>query len=109
MCIARGGGGPTVVASKPPLIERAGELDIPGWHRHAKEVVGTNGPAPCISTQSNNLKTKILIEGELTDSNFIGSRRVISPDGVAPTVKAEHEGPNFTKVILNDGDKGENK
>lgn len=90
-------------------IESVGELDIPGWHRHAKEVIGTNGPAPCISTQSNNLKTKILIEGELTDSNFIGSRRVISPDGVAPTVKAEHEGPNFTKVILNDGDKGKNK
>lgn len=68
--------------------------------------MGTNGPAPCISTQSNNLKTKILIEGELTDSNFIGSRRVISPDGVAPTVKAEHEGPNFTKVMIDYEDSG---
>lgn len=42
------------------MIESIGDLNIPGWHRHAKEVVGTGGVAPTISAQSNNLKTKIL-------------------------------------------------
>lgn len=100
------GSGPTVRVATPPMIESVGELDIPGWHRHAKEVVGTNGVAPCISTQSNNLKTKIMYEGELDDSKFQGSRRVVSPDGVSPTITAEHEGPNFTKVMIDDEDSG---
>lgn len=63
------GGGPTVIAAHPPMIESVGELDIPGWHRSAKEVVGTNGVAPCISTQSNNLKTKIAYEEETNDED----------------------------------------
>ena len=94
-------------------IENAGELDIPGWHRHAKEVTGTGGVAPCISTQSNNLKTKVLIEkkeeegenrviyaGELDISPFMEARRVMSKDGISVTITAEHFGINFPKVLL---------
>lgn len=96
-------------------IENAGELDIPGWHRHAKEVTGTGGVAPCISTQSNNLKTKVLIEksenkkeeesriiyaGELMGSPYYEARVVMSKDGIARTVTAEHPGINMPKVLL---------
>ena len=95
-------------------IENAGELDIPGWHRHAKEVTGTGGVAPCISTQSNNLKTKILLDqsenkeresrinyaGELMGSPYYEARVVMSKDGIARTVTAEHPGINMPKVLL---------
>lgn len=99
-------------------IENAGELDIPGWHRHAKEVTGTGGVAPCISTQSNNLKTKVLIEnsenenrereresriiyaGELMGSPYFEARVVMSKDGISRTVTAEHPGINLPKVLL---------
>ena len=89
-------------------------MDIPGWHRHAKEVTGTGGVAPCISTQSNNLKTKVLIEnrenekresriiyaGELMGFPYHEARVVMSKDGIARTVTAEHPGINMPKVLL---------
>lgn len=43
-----------------------GELDIKGWHRTAKQVIGTEGVSTCIHTQSNNLLTKIVVENEKT-------------------------------------------
>ena len=92
-------------------IERAGDLDIPGWHRHAKEVIGVDGNAPTISSQANNLKTKILIEnedekdtdrviyeGEFTSTRFIEAKRVMSKNGISVTITSAHG--HHAKVIL---------
>lgn len=38
-----------------------GQLDIPGWHNKAKEVLETYGICTCIHAQSNNLLQKIII------------------------------------------------
>ena len=46
---------------KTDIIMRGGQLDIPGWHNHAKEVLLTEGISTCISVQSNNLLQKIIV------------------------------------------------
>ena len=40
-------------------IIREEPLDRPGWHRNAKEVLNVEGVCRTLSTQSNNLLTKI--------------------------------------------------
>ena len=47
-----------VVVSEPQII-REEPLEIEGWHRNAKEVLSVEGICRTLSTQSNNLATKI--------------------------------------------------
>jgi hypothetical protein len=37
-------------------------MDIPGWHRLAKEVLFTDGVCTAITAQSNNLLQKIIVK-----------------------------------------------
>lgn len=46
-------------ATKDPKIIREEPIDREGWHRYAKEVLSTEGLCRTLSTQSNNLLTKI--------------------------------------------------
>ena len=46
-------------ATKEPRIIREEPLEREGWHRNAKEVLSTEGLCRTLSTQSNNLATKI--------------------------------------------------
>lgn len=46
-------------ATKEPRIMREEPLDREGWHRNATEVLSTEGLCRTLSTQSNNLATKI--------------------------------------------------
>lgn len=50
-------------------IIRVGELDIKGWHILAKEVIFEGGVCTAITTQSNNLLQKVLVneKDEKTD------------------------------------------
>ena len=45
--------------SAPPEIIREEPLEKEGWHRHAKEVLSTQGVCRTLAAQSNNLVTKI--------------------------------------------------
>ena len=49
----------TVTAVVEPRIIREEPLERKGWHRNAKEVLSTEGLCRTLSTQSNNLATKI--------------------------------------------------
>lgn len=75
-----------------PKIVVEGSLNIEGWHRHANEVFGTDGASPCVSAQSNNMKTKIVvpdieIKGKLNEKgHFDCIQRVYGKDGASPTV-----------------------
>lgn len=40
-------------------------LDIPEWHRQAREVVFSEGVCRTINSQSNNTRTKIVHEGRV--------------------------------------------
>ena len=46
-------------ATKEPRIIREEPLEREGWHEYAKEVLSTEGLCRTLSTQSNNLATKI--------------------------------------------------
>lgn len=46
-------------ATKEPRIIREEPLEREGWHEYAKEVLSTEGVCRTLSTQSNNLATKI--------------------------------------------------
>ena len=48
-----------IVEHNTDCIIREEPLDIKGWHRNAKEVLNIDGISRTLSTQSNNLVTKI--------------------------------------------------
>ena len=56
-----GGGNVPIVKEQESTAQiiREEPLEIEGWHRNAKEVLNTNGICRTLSTQSNNLATKI--------------------------------------------------
>ena len=56
-----GGGNVHIVKEQESTAQiiREEPLEIEGWHRNAKEVLNTNGICRTLSTQSNNLATKI--------------------------------------------------
>lgn len=47
-----------------PKIIRVGSLECKGWHRLANEVLSGGGICTAITTQSNNLLQKVLVEDE---------------------------------------------
>lgn len=89
-------------------IEVAGKLDIEGWHNQVQEVYHTDGVSPCLQAQCNNAKIKILTEndiiyaGELNDSEYGESKKVMSDKGISRTITAEHQGPNSPKVLIDE-------
>ena len=89
-----------------PKIEVAGKLNIDGWHNQVQEVYDVSGTSPCLQAQCNNAKIKILAEndiiyaGELGDSEFGESKKVMSDKGISRTITAEHQGPNSPKVVI---------
>ena len=56
-----GGGNVHIVKEQESTAQiiREEPLEIEGWHRNAKEVLNTNGICRTLSTQSNNIATKI--------------------------------------------------
>lgn len=75
-----------------PKIVVEGSLNVEGWHKHSNEMIGIEGVSPCIITQSNNTKTKIVvpdieIKGKLNEKgHFDCIQRVYGKDGASPTV-----------------------
>lgn len=74
-------------------------MDIPNWHNSAKGVVGPSGVSPTICAQSNNLKTKVMIDkgqdlvvvGNLNEpGHYESEQRVYSENGGGPTVTTNH-------------------
>lgn len=104
------GGVSTVIRAKgmanTPKIEVAGKLNIEGWHNQVQEVYDVGGVSPCLQAQCNNAKIKILTEndiiyaGELGDSEFAESKKVMSDKGISRTITAEHQGPYSPKVLV---------
>lgn len=80
-------------------IVTEGVLDIPNWHNAAKGVVGPSGASPTICAQSNNLRTKVMIDkgqdlvvvGNLNEpGHYESEQRVYSENGGGPTVTTNH-------------------
>ena len=51
---------------KTDRIIVGGQLDVPGWHNKAKEVILAEGICTCIHAQSNNLLQKIIVDEDCT-------------------------------------------
>ena len=86
-----------------PKIEdkliRAGTLDLP--YDQDSRVYSTEGIAPTLRVGGpppSVEESGIIIAGDLPGSNFNGARRVLSVDGVAPTITCEHVGINHPKI-----------
>ena len=48
-------------------IEKAGRLDVKGWHNKACEILDIGGVSTCIHCQSNNLLQKIIIDNNMEE------------------------------------------
>ena len=83
---------------EPELI-RAGTLDLA--YDQDSRVYSADGISPTLRVGGpppSVEETGIIIAGEIPGSNFNGARRVLSVDGVAPTITCEHVGINHPKI-----------
>lgn len=79
---AMGEGGGNVPLIIEPKIIREKPLERKGWHNKACEVLNVNGISTCISTQSNNLLTKIAEPIKIITANKQGYDEAVDGDGV---------------------------
>lgn len=81
-----------------------GELNIEGWHRTARAVVGENGQAPTVCKSANNLRTKVITEidkvGEIEDEKFDQDKRVYSKNGLSPTLRVGGGSAKDNKITV---------
>ena len=92
------GNGDAPKIEEPELI-RAGTLDLA--YDQDSRVYSADGISPTLRVGGpppSVEETGIVIAGELPGSNFNGARRVLSVDGVAPTITCEHVGINHPKI-----------
>ena len=94
-------------------IVMEGVLDIPNWHNSAKGVLGVSGVSSTICAQSNNLKTKVMVDrntdlievGQLNEpGHYESEQRVYSERGGGPTVTTNHAPIVECSDIIVEGD-----